>query len=161
MHICSLKQQLIDGGIVGLPLDMFSLMISTDQKEGTTRDVLLLDESLPLHLYGVHDKTTITIIVGRVTVQLVNAKGNKWYKTFRKTMMVNQMKQIIKSKDSLYTGDRQLLMDVWLFVKRGEVYQELDDEGPIGSVLSDNDIIHFIGDSFFCSTYVDACLRGN
>ena len=119
-------------------------MISTDQKEAITEDVLLLDESLPLHLCGVNDKTTITIIVGRVTVQLVNAKGSKWYKTFRKTMKINQMKQIIKSMDSLYIGDRKLLMDVWLFVKRGEVYQELDGEVQIGTILSDNDIIYFI-----------------
>ena len=48
--MCSLKQQLIDGGIVGLPLDRFSLMISADQKEGITEDLLFLDESLPLHL---------------------------------------------------------------------------------------------------------------
>ena len=117
MHICSLKQQLIDDGIVGLPLDMFSLMISADQKEGITEDLLFLDESLPLHLCGVHDKTTINIIGGRVTVQLVNAKGNKWYKTLPKTMTVNQMKKIIRSVDSLHMADVRLLIDIWLIMK--------------------------------------------
>ena len=147
--ICSLKKQLINDGTVGLPLDIFSLMISTDQKEGITKDVLLLDESLPLHLCGIDDKTAINVIVGRVTVQLVNAKGNKWYKTFPKTMTVNQMKQIIRSVDSLPMADVRLLMDIWLFVKRGEIYQEIDGEGPIDAILSDNHIIHFIGDRFF------------
>ena len=147
--ICSLKQQLIDDGIVGLPLDKFSLMISTDQEGGITEDVLLLAESLPLHLCGANDKTVINIIGGRVTVQLVNAKGNKWYKIFLKTMMINQMKQIIRSVDSVHMADVRLLMDIWLFVKRGEIYQEIDGEGPIGAILSDNDIIHFIGQIFY------------
>ena len=148
-HTCSLKKQLTNDGTVGLPLDMFSLMISTDQKEGMTKDVLLLDESLPLYLCGIDDKTAINVIIGRVTVQLVNAKGNKWYKTFPKTMTVNQIKQIIRSVDSLHMADVRLFMYIWLFVKRGEIYQEIDGEGPIDAILSDNNIIHFIGDRFF------------
>ena len=145
VRIISLKQQLIDGGIVGLPVDRFSLMISADQKE----DILFPDESLPLHLCGVLDKTTINVIGGRVTVQLVNEKGSNWYKTFPKTMTVNQMKKIIRSVDSLHMPDVRLLVDIWLIVKRGEVYQEIEGEVPIGAILSDNDIIYFIGDSFF------------
>ena len=149
VRICSLKQQLINDGIIGLPLDRFSLMISADQKEGIPEDVLLLDESLPLHLCGAHDQTTINIIGGRVTVQLVNVKGSKWYKTFPKTMTVNQMKKIIRSVDSLHMADVRLLIDIWLIVKRGEVYQEIEGEVQIGAILSDNDIIYFIADSFF------------
>ena len=136
VRICSLKQQLIDDGIVGLPVDRFSLMISADQKEGITEDLLLLDESLPLHLCGAHDQTTtINIIGGRVTVQLVNAKGNNWYKTFPKTMTVNQMNKIIRSVDSIHMADVRLLIDMWLIVKRGEVYQEIEGEVPIGAIL--------------------------
>ena len=64
-------------------------------------------------------------------------------------MTVNQMKKIIRSVDSLHMADVRLLMDIWLIVKSGEVYQEIEGEVPIGAILSDNDIIYFIADSFF------------
>ena len=61
------------------------------------------------------------------------------------------MKVTILSTDSMFGADedKDLVKDVWLFVERGDSYQELDDEAPLGSKLSDNDVVYFIEDRFF------------
>ena len=64
VRVGELKQQLIDGDIVGFKHNAFMLLISADDNDGIATDVLLEDESLPLHLYGVGDNTTIRIISG-------------------------------------------------------------------------------------------------
>ena len=63
---------------------------------------------------------------------------------------MSQMKQRIRLVDRFFSAeDRDLLDDVWLFVKRGDSYQRLDEETVIGSVLSDNDVIYLVEDRFF------------
>ena len=150
VRVRELKQQLIDGGILGFKFKDFSLLVPCANNDGIPANILLQDESLPLHLCGISDQTAIKILGGRVTIQLVNQKGKKWYKTFSKSITVAQMKQTILSADSIFGSDhKNLVTDVWLFLECGDSYRELDDEATIGAVLSDNDIVYFIEDRFF------------
>ena len=91
MCMGALKQQLIDRGTVGFGLSEFSLVKSTDENDG----ISLQDDSLPLHLHGVSDNTTLKVIGLTVRVHLVTHRGQRFYKSFRKAMTINQMKQYI------------------------------------------------------------------
>ena len=137
-----LKRQLIDGHIVGFKFKDFSLLVSCVDNDGIPADIPLQDESLPLHLHGVGDNTTLRVIGGRVAIKLVNQKGKGWYKTFSKNVTVAQMKQTILSTDSLFSvdEDKNLLKDVWLFVECGDFYRELDDEAKIVSRRSSDSL---------------------
>ena len=163
VSVRDLKQRLIDGNIVGFSFNEFRLMISAgNNPDGVATDVPLVDESLPLHLCGMSDITTIKIIGNNVQVILVTQRGQNWYKSFPKNITVSQMKQRIRLVDRLFTDkdkDKDLLDDIWLFVQRGdddeeeddagESYRKLDDETPVGSVLFDNDVIYIVEDRFF------------
>ena len=148
VRVRDLKQKLIDGGNVGFK--NFSLIIFSGDSAGITDNLLLEDESLPMHLCGVVDNTTIRIIGDNVQIQLVTQRGKQWYKSFPRNITVNQMKQRIRLVQRFFTDkDRDLLQDVWLFVERGDSYQRLDEEAIIGSVLSDCDVIFLVEDRFF------------
>ena len=148
MRLRELKQQLIDGSIVGFK--NFSLIISSSENHGITEDVPLEDELLPLHLCGVSDNNTIRVIGHNVQTQLVTQRGKQWYKSVPRNITVNQMKQRIRPVNRFFTGkDRDLLQDVWLFVKHGKSYQRLDEDSLVGAVLSDNDVIYLVEDRFF------------
>ena len=103
-------------GCVRFKVKDFSLLVPRvyNHRIGFSTDVVLQDESLPLYLCGINDKT-IEIIGGRVTVKLVNQKGKGWYKTFSKNVTVAQMKQTILSTDAFFSTDedRNLVKDVW------------------------------------------------
>ena len=159
MRVRELKQQLIDGDVVGFKPNAFTLNIFADDKDGVAANFPLLDESLPLHLYGVGDNTTIRIIGGRVQIILVTSRGQRWLKSFPKNITISQMKQRIRLVDRFFSAeDKDLLDDVWLFVQRGKSFQRIDDdygEAPIGSVLSDNDVIYLVEDRFFNDDAID------
>ena len=59
------------------------------------------------------------------------------------------MKQTIRK--FLFSDDDKGLVDVWPFVKQGESYHRLDDDGevPVGSVLSNNHVIYLVEERFF------------
>ena len=117
---------------------------------GIIGDLPLEDESLPLHLSTVSDKTTIRIIGGRVHIQFASQFGHLWQKSFPRNSAVNQMKKRILLVDRCFVPqDKDVVEDVWLFVQRGDSYRKLDDETPIGSLLSDNDIIYLVEDRFY------------
>ena len=153
MRMGALKQQLIDRGTVGFDLSDFSLVKSTDENGG----ISLQDDSLPLHLHGVSDNTTLKVIGLTVRVHLVTHRGQRFYKSFRKVMTINQMKQYIRSVKYFFHfnpsikiyNDPTLVADIVLFLQRGESYSKLDGETPIGTVLTNNDVVHFIEDRFF------------
>ena len=149
VRVRELKQQLIDGGNVGFLINEFQLVSFS-----TWYKITLEDESLPLHLYGVGDNTTLRAMGGRVTIKLVNQKGAIWYKTFSKSITVAQMKQTILSTDTFFSADeeRNLVKDIWLFVNQGDSYRELDDEATIGEIISNDDTVYFIEDRFFPET---------
>ena len=153
VRLRELKQQLIDGNIVGFKPNAFTLNISADDNDRMA-DVPLLDESLPLHLYGVGDNTTIRIIGGRVQIILVTSRGERLLKTFPRSSTISQMKQRIRR----FLGDDKDLDDVWLFKQIKKSYQRLDDDddqAPIGSVLYDNDVIYLVEDRFFSMDAID------
>ena len=153
MHLYDLKQWLIDGDIVGFKPNAFTLNISTEDNDD---DFPLEDESLPLHLYGVSDNTTIRIISGRVQIILVTSWGQRWLKTFPRSISISQMKQRIRR----FLGDDKDLDDIWLFKQIKKSYHRLDnddanDETPIGSVLSHTDVIYLVEDRFFSMDAID------
>ena len=151
VRVRDLKQRLIDGDIVGFSFNEFQLIISAAENEGITEDVPLVEESLPLHLYGVGDNTTCRIVGNNVQVVLVTQRGYRWHKSFPRNITVGQMKQRIRLVERFFSKeDKDLLDDIWLFVQRGESYKKLDEEAPLGSVLSDNDVIYLVEDRFFC-----------
>ena len=95
VRVRELKQQLIDGGSVGFSLNHFNLLISADDNDGITETISLEDESLPLHLCGVVDNTTIRVIGDNVQIQLVTSRGQWWYKSFPRNITVSLMKRRI------------------------------------------------------------------
>ena len=151
VRVRELKQMLIDGGIVGFK--NFSLIISSSDNAGITADFPLEDESLPLHLSTVSDNTTIRIIGGYIQIQLVTQRGKRWYKSFPRNLTLSQMKQRIRLVDKFFLAEeKDLLDDVWLFIQYNESFQRLDEdnaEQPVGSILSDNDVIYLVEDRFF------------
>ena len=104
VRMCDLKQSLIDGGTVGLALDEFQLLISGDGNDEIPDDIPLHDELLPLHLCGVGDNTRLRIIGGNIMIQLVSQKGQHWYKTFSRNMIISEMNQTLRSFDFLFHG---------------------------------------------------------
>ena len=68
-----LKQQLIDGGTFGFK--NFSLSVCVDDNDGITETISLEDGSLPLHLCGVVDNTTIRILSDNMRIELVTQRG--------------------------------------------------------------------------------------
>ena len=157
VRVRDLKQQLIDGGIVSFMLNEFELIISSNDNDGTTDNVPMQDESLPLYLYGVSDKNTIRVISGKVLVHLVIPRGEHFYKSFPKAMTLNEMKQTIRSVDYFFRvwpeddprNDPRFQMDILLFVQQGTSYRKLKGETPIGAILSDNDVVYLMEDKFF------------
>ena len=137
VRVRELKQQLIDGGSVGFMMSEFTLMIPADDNDGVTADVLLEDELLPLHLYGVGDNTKIKIIGWSIMIEVINQKGKQRFKYFPRKMTVKQIKKEIQTEH------------ISLFLKRAMCYRKLDDETPIGEVLSHKDVVHYIENPFF------------
>ena len=148
LGVRDLKQQLIDDDTVGFWRKDFSLLVTPVNKNGFTDNVLLQDESLPLHLCGVSNNVRITIIGGSIKVHLITHHGEDYFKHFPKNITVNQMKQRIHRNSHFFLNPVEV-EDVWLFVQRGKSYQKLDDEAPIGEELSNNDIVHIVADRFF------------
>ena len=161
VRLRELKEQLIDGDIVGFSINEFQLsilIIPADDKNGIVANVLLLDESLPLHLYGVGNNSVLRIIADNIRIHLVTQRGHHWFKQFPRSMTIEQMKKAIRSVDHFFTtdpfyatyNDTTLLTDILLFREDGESYRKMDDdEMPIGVKLSDNDVVHFIEERFF------------
>ena len=140
VRVRELKQQLIDGDIVGFSINEFQLFMNKriaveDNDEGN--DVLLEDESLPLHLLGVADNTKIKIMGWSIMIEVISQKGEKLFRHFPRIMTVKQLKKGI------------LAEHISLFVKRDTRYRKLDDEAPLGDVLSHKDVVHYIEGSIF------------
>ena len=156
LRLRDLKQQLIDGGTVSFMFSEFELIISSNDNDGITENIPMQDESLPLYLYGVSDKTTMTVISGKVLVDLVTPRGEHFYKSFPKAMTLNEMKQTIRSVKYFFRvwpendprNDPSFLMDILLFVQQGTNYKKLKGETPIGAILSDNDVVYLMEDKF-------------
>ena len=154
VRMCDLKQQLIDGGTIGLALDEFQLLITGDSNDEVHYDIPPHEELLPLHLCGVGDNTRLRIIGGSIMIQLISQKGEHWYKTFPRNMKISEMKQALRSFDFLFYGSgcqpsEKYRTDTMMFLQTGNGYRKLEGGAPIGSVLSENDIIHFIEDRFY------------
>ena len=150
MCVRELKQQLIDGDIVGFSINEFQLLMPGVKIERITDftlpftavdndriTMLLRDESLPLHLYGMDDNTRIKIVGWSIRIQLINQKGEKCFKYFPRKMTVKEMKKEIQAKH------------ISLFLKRGTNYRKLDDEAPIEDVLFHKAVVYYIEDKFF------------
>ena len=154
VRVIDLKLFLIDNGGVGFSINEFQLIVSADDNEGVAADFPLLDESLPLNLYGVSENTMIRIIGGRVQIILVTSKGKRWHKYFSRSMTISQMKQRIRR----FLGYDKDLDGIWLFVfeQISNSYKRLDgdEDLQIGSVLSGNDVIYLVEDRFFADSDV-------
>ena len=147
-----LKQKLIDDDIIGFSFDEFGLFLSADDNDGLVSDISLEDNLLPLNLCGVGDDTTIRILGGSVFIHLIGPNNEHWTKAFPKTMTINQMKKAIMPLASFLKNipsQGKLVIDFILFLKRGTTYKKLQGEVPIGTVLSNDDEIYLIDDSFY------------
>ena len=148
VRVRELKLQLIDDGSVGFSVNNFTLIISADDNDGFTADIPLLEESLPLHLHGVGNDTTISIVGECVMTQLVSHRGSRLYYTFSKNMKISQLKQTVNYKCKFF-DNTNYLVNFWAFVENGETYRKLDDDVTVGASLSDNDVIYFVEDRIF------------
>ena len=116
--------------------------------DGMGNDVTLMDESLPLHLYGLENDTMIRIVGGSIMIQLVSHRGSRLYYTFPKSMKISQLKQIVNYNCKFF-DDTRYLVNFWAFVENGETYRKLDDDVTIGTTLCENDVIYFVEDRIF------------
>ena len=157
--VCHLKDHLKNIGTIGLALDAYRLVISADDNAGISHNISMLDESLPLHLYGVKDKMTLRIIRECIMIELVTQAGHHFYKPFPKTMTIKQMKQTIRSISSFFVTT-EYLTDIWLFVKNGEDYHKLEEDVPIGTILHHRDIVHIVEDRFYTDSQLVPVLSG-
>ena len=136
-------------------MDEFTLIISADDNDDINDDIPLVDDSLPLHLYGVSDSITLKIVSRKIMIKLFSQRGQHMYKTFPRNMTVNQMKKsILWEQDQGVPWPSRSLppapnTEISLFLERGLNYRKLDGDGPIGDDLSDYDTVHFIEDKFF------------
>ena len=137
VRLLDLKQQLIDGGIVGFMLSEFTLVISADDKNGITEDITIEDESLPLHLCGIIDNTTLRVVKWKVVIHLINQKGQHSFKAFPRNMPVNQIEHKLLGEDII------------LFLQTGSGYRKFDGDAPIGEVLSNCHVVYYIENRFF------------
>ena len=155
VRVRDFKQQLIDGGIVGFMLGQCTLVITADDNDDVNDEIPLDDNSLPLHLCGVSDNTTLKIVSRKMMIQLFSQRGQHMYKTFPRNMTVNQMKKniLLEQGQGVPWPSRSLppgpTIEISLFRECGSNYRKLDGDGPIGDVLSDYDTVHFIEDKFF------------
>ena len=147
MSVGELKQQMTDGGTVGFATDEFGLLFSA-AADNNNADIPLLDESLPLHLYQVANDSKIWVVSGNIQIHLVTPRGEHLYKTYPITITVNQMKQRIRLVTDLFK-DTEYLEDIWLFLQCDKNYRKLNGEAPLGEVVPNNGIIHFVEDVFF------------
>ena len=157
MRMRDLKQQLIDGGAVGYELDEFNLLVSADDNLAIPEDIFLEDDSLPLHLWGVSDKTTMRIISRSIMVQIVNPCGKKFYYTFSKEMKISQVKEKLLAINGFFNStynygredeNSRFRMGILFFLQSGNGYRKLNGEALIGDTLSANDVIYCIEDKF-------------
>ena len=158
VRVRDLKQKLIDGGTVGFEPDEFSLIVSADDNAGITEDISLHDDSQPLHLYGVNDKSTIRIISRSVMIQLVNPSGEIFYQRFPKAMTANQLKEKLQplidfftlntasTSQTLLCGPLTPRIGAIFFLQTGSRYRKLQGEERIGTILEDNGVIYCIED---------------
>ena len=157
MLLCDLKQLLVDNGVVAWALDEFQLLISSNDDDENDDDRIYYDihpcdELLPLHLCGMVNKTTLKIFGRNITIQLIGQNGQCWHKTFSRNMKIREMKQVIHSFQWLFhpcDTAAKFRAGVILFLQTGNGYRKLEGEAPIGSVLSENDGVHFLEDRFF------------
>ena len=133
MRVRELKQQLIDGGKV----------------DGIATDVPLVDETLPLHLCGLGDNTTLRVTGGNVTIELFLDPAYRYFYTFSKTMKVKQIKESIRAASGYFFTEPSKVIDFCLFVQQGESYTKSDNEALIGSVLFDKSVVHVVENRFF------------
>ena len=147
LRVYELKQVLIDGDTVGFAPTDFTL-ICADDNHGFAANALLEDESIPLHLCGVGDNSTITIVGHSVMIKLVSQRGSVLNYAFPRSMKTWQLKQTVKTKCKFFDNS-EFLVNIWAFLQKGESYRKLQDDVTIGSILSDYDVIHFVEDRMF------------
>ena len=113
-----------------------------DNNNGINEDIILEDESLPLHLCGIIDNTTLRVVKWKVVIHLINQKGQHSFKTFPRNMTVNQMKQKLLGEDII------------LFLQPGRGYRKFDGDAPIGEAFSNYHVVYYIEDRFFDPPWV-------
>ena len=148
MLVGDLKQQLIDGGKVGFSMNESQFIVTADDNHGVATDIPLLEESLPLHMYWVGDNTTIRIVGEKVMIDLVGPGGQHWWKAFPRTMTIKQLKDERSFRGDFFKNiSRQV--SVWVFLQKGKTYKKLQDKATVGSVLTDNDVVHLVDDRYY------------
>ena len=108
LQVRQLKEKLKYCGAIGLAPDDYSLVMFAEHNAGISQNVSLEDESLAIHLYGVKDKMTLTVIRENIMIKLVTQAGHHFYKPFPKTMKIKQMKQTIRSITSFFVTTEYL-----------------------------------------------------
>ena len=121
MQVKELKQRLINKNQVAFSFHDFLMEKVLHGKE----DVILSNESLPLYLYGVRNGSTLNVIHVFVMVNIVNEKGETYYKSLHRNTIPKDLKQMICVKSH---NNNFQFSNVLVFIKsKDNVYKKLKE----------------------------------
>ena len=109
--------------------------------------VVLADESLPLHHFGIEKESHLHVEMPFLILQIENQQGYRLSKQFSRKTTIPELKETIMK----YRNDKYLF-NVSMFVSTGDgEYKRLHEstEKSVGEMLTSNDIIYYIEDRFY------------
>ena len=138
-----LKKQLIQNDVVGFTAREMKLVVQNgdgDDYDGECEDTSISDMSFPLHLYGIGENTTVEVSGENVMIQLISHGKGRLFKSFPVGMSFKQMKAAIDRKNGIFGGTN----NIWMFLEKKGSFLKLDvnSEEPIGTLMSNNDLVH-------------------
>ena len=119
-------------------------------KDGTSREIAMDDESLPLHFYSIENGSTLTVVNPFISLNIVNILHETYYKQFPRDFILWEVKKTMISAKRFY-GHFDFY-DIIMFTKTGDNVCkkfDLDLNVPIGDIFSDGDTVYLSVDNFF------------
>ena len=155
IQIKELKQLLIKNNQVALLYEFFHLaMISSD--DGVDRKTTLTDESLPLHLYGVQNGSTLKVIWPFILLNIVNTRNEMHYKCIPSDITIKELKKTIMYSKPFSNQGHGSYDNIMMFTKTGNnAYKILCENRKVtvGDLFSNHDTIYLTSDIFFENSY--------
>ena len=156
MTVTDLKTDLVKSHQVAWQLHQFELgkVVARDDGVGDGVIIALDDDDVPLHYYGIHTETNLTVVASFFMINILNVNGEYLYKRVPRQMTVRELKVDILHSRRIYT--KFDYHDVMMFIKTGnDTYTELDPRVQrfVGEALGEGDTLYLSADTFFKEHY--------
>ena len=151
-RVCDLKTQLVEGRQVIYAVNEIELIVTADDNDGIEADILLGDDSLPLHMCAVSNNMVIKVIGGKVTLKVVAYSTVLGQYDTEKKEMLKCLPRSMSLKELLNdTIEHDRRKNMWLFRERRGQYVKLDaaSEEPIGVMFCNTDAVYFVENKDF------------